>query len=108
MCILSLFAANALNLFCSSCPLRAFVLFVVKIGRQFVTGIRLWTMRKRLATKALSHNVALPAGLAPETWKSLNAAAWFTQIEPVRLHESGTPASAAASSAFSMTFESVE
>ena len=42
------------------------------------TGMRLCTTRNRLQTNAASQRVALPEGLAPETWKSLNAAAWLT------------------------------
>ena len=62
------------------------------------TGVRTPTIRNLPATNAGSVNDALPAGLAPVTWKSLNAADWLTQIDPVRLTDSGTPASAVASS----------
>lgn len=34
-------------------------------------------------------NEALPAGLPPVTWKSEKAACWLTQINPVRLRETG-------------------
>src|SRR5262249_4011166 len=50
--------------------------------------------RRGLATNAGSVGVAWPAGLAPETWKSLNAAFWLTSTSPVRLHDPAAPACA--------------
>src|ERR1700741_3183482 len=71
-------------------------------------GTRLWATRNRLATKAVSVSVALPAGFRPDTWKSLNAADWLTKISPTRLHDTAAPASAARRSAVAKTLGSVE
>ena len=46
--------------------------------RYAAAGLLTMATLNRFATKAASVRLALPAGLAPVTWKSLKAALWFT------------------------------
>ena len=62
---------------------------------------------QRFETNAVSDSAALAAGLAPVPWKSLKVAVWLTNTAPVRLSESDTPDTSAASWICSATRSSV-